>query len=201
MSDTVPEASAENADRARRPREGGQGLRSVARDQGPVVGAARGARLPQLRRQALLHPVRIDDAGAAHRRPPGGQQISLRLLVGVSPSFHVVSADRRAAVRQASQARRHRHRHAARHPHRLHQARHRPSRRHGANDRRPADHQRPAGEARRPKPPRHGPGRRQFAVRIAARPRALRFPRRGRRRQDVLPGAGRPRNPAQRPHL
>ena len=49
--------------------------------------------------------------------------------------------------------------------------------------------------------PGHGPGRRQFAVRIAARPRALRFPRPGRRRQDVLPGADRSRDPAQRPDL
>ena len=59
-----------------------QGLRPVARDQGPAVGAARGARLPQLHRQAVLHPVGIDDAGPAHRRPAGGQQISLWLVVG-----------------------------------------------------------------------------------------------------------------------
>ena len=48
------------------------------------MGAARRARLPQLRRQALLHPVRIDDAGPAHRRPARGHQISLRLVLGVA---------------------------------------------------------------------------------------------------------------------
>jgi hypothetical protein len=49
-------------------------------------GAPGRARLPQLRRQALLHPVGIDDAGAAQGRPAGGQQISLWLVVGVAPA-------------------------------------------------------------------------------------------------------------------
>ena len=87
MTETVPEAE-------RRPRgavpaaekKESTRLRHLARDQGPVVGAAGGARLPQLRRQAILHPVGIDDAEPAQGRPAGGQQISLRLVVGRPPA-------------------------------------------------------------------------------------------------------------------
>ena len=83
MTDTVPEATAETP--AVLPPREGKRLGPVARDPRAPVGAARRARLPQPRRQTLLHPVRIDDAGAAHRRPAGGHQISLWLVVGVSP--------------------------------------------------------------------------------------------------------------------
>ena len=78
-----PRGSAERTGRAAR-RKGREGLRLVARDQGPAVGAARRARVPQLHRQALLHPVGIDDAGAADGRSAGGHQISLWLVLGVA---------------------------------------------------------------------------------------------------------------------
>ena len=51
---------------------------------GLSLGAAGGARLPQLHRQAVLHPVGIDDARPAQGRPAGGHQISLWLVVRVA---------------------------------------------------------------------------------------------------------------------
>ena len=58
--------------------------RLVGRGQGHLLAAAGGARLPFLRRQALLHPVRIDAAGAGGRRPAGGVEIRLWLVVRVA---------------------------------------------------------------------------------------------------------------------
>ena len=58
----------------------------MGRDQGDLLAGPRRARLPQPHRQALLHPVRIDDAGAAGRRPAGGHQISLWLVLGHRPA-------------------------------------------------------------------------------------------------------------------
>ena len=113
-----------------------QGLRTVARDQGPAVGAARGARLPQPDRQAVLHSVGIDDAGPAHRRPAGGQQISLWLVLGEPELPRPAAADRAGCsaampergdiviVTPPGTA------------HRLYQARDRPARRHAADGRR-----------------------------------------------------------------
>ena len=109
--------------------KGKQRVRFVARDQGAALAAPRRARFPQLHRQAVLHPVRIDDARPAHRRPAGGQQISLWLVLRLSdlpqsgrhlqilvpgrspwhrPPFHA-----RPPVRQHARARRRRHRHPA----------------------------------------------------------------------------------------
>ena len=71
--------------RRRQPREAGRrsaaGTDWWARGQGHLLAGPRGARLPQLHRQALLHPVRIDAARAAGRRPAGRDQISLWLVV------------------------------------------------------------------------------------------------------------------------
>ncbi len=83
MTDTVPEASAD-ADPAapagrRRARAPPSGARSRA-----CSGSCSPCCLPQLHRQALLHPVGIDDAGPAEGRPAGGQQISLWLVLGVA---------------------------------------------------------------------------------------------------------------------
>ena len=46
-----------------------------------------------------------------------------------------------------------------------------------------------------------GPDRHQLAVRVGPRSGAVQLSGQGRRREDVLPGAGRPRDAARRPHL
>ena len=116
------------------PRE--EGHRLVGRDQGDLLADPRRARLPQLHRQALLHPVRIDDAGPAGRRPAGGQQISLWLVLGLArASTSCRTAQGRlwgalpergdvVIVTPPGQSSR------------LYQARHRPARRHDRADRR-----------------------------------------------------------------
>ena len=159
------------------------------------MGAAGGARLPQLRRQALLHPVGIDDAGAAQGRPAGGQQISLRLVVG-EPELPRPAALAGAAARQDAGTRRHRHRHSARQQRGLYQAGDRPARRHDRGAGRTPGPQWPNGALAAA---RSGadPGRCQRPLRA----RIFRITGPRRRRQGLLPAADRSRNFAQRRQL
>ena len=140
----------------------------VARDPRHLLAGARGARLPQLHRQALLHPVRIDAAGAAGRRPAGRHQISLWLVVHLaSPSptrsrswkdlvlqaaagklGRAIAVREGPAVRPPARARRRRHRHPAGAQPGLYQARHRPARRPDRGARRRRPDQQCAGQAR-----------------------------------------------------
>ena len=132
------------------------------RSQGDLLAAARRARLPLLRRQALLHPVGIDDAGPAQGRPAGGQQIPLWLVLGLAQLPHLPALGGPDLGRAAA-ARRHRHRHPARQQFRLYQAGDRPARRHHPADRRPGLPERRAA------PPRGAaagddPGRRKYPL-------------------------------------
>ena len=84
LTDT-PDEDRTNARRTRRrAAKKASGTDWWARAQGDLLADPRRPRLPQLHRQALLHPVRIDDAGAAQGRPAGRQQISLWLVLGVA---------------------------------------------------------------------------------------------------------------------
>ena len=180
-------------------RDGEEGHRLVGRDQGDLLADPGRARLPQLHRQALLHPVGIDDAGAAQGRPAGGQQISLRLVVGVALLPHL-PARRGAGLGPAARARRHRHRHPAFRPRRqfgLYQARHRPARRPHRADRRRRLSERPPAA---PRAPAADPAadRREFALRPR---RARQRPGARPRRPALLPARHRPRISPQRPPL
>ena len=62
----------------------------VARDPRAGADAARRAGVPFFHRQAVLHPVGLDDAQPAGRRPAGGQQVSLSAGAGFRRAFHVL---------------------------------------------------------------------------------------------------------------
>src|SRR3546814_2523966 len=86
------------------------------------------ARHPQLRRQALLYPVRFDDADPAQRRPADRQQISLWLVLFVGQLLPRAQG-RGADLRQAARTRRHRRALTSDDAPRLYQARDRLARR------------------------------------------------------------------------
>ncbi len=182
-----------------------------------ILGAARGARLPQLHRQALLHPVGIDDAGLLTGRPAGGHQISLRLVLRVAD--HPQSGWRSSARWSCRPVEPWgitlpfmKGRVLGRLPERGDIVIVTPPGRNEdyikrviglpgdtlADDRRHVDHQRQAGEARR-RARRRSSRSTQLAVRDDRRLRAAPLPRSGPDRATDLPGADRPRNPAQRP--
>ena len=105
-----------------------------ARDQGDLLADPGGARLPQLRRQALLHPVRIDDARACSK---GDRLVVSKYPYGWSLGRRRASTSCRAwsgrLLRAAAGARRRRHRHAAAAATiGLYQAGDRPARRHAS---------------------------------------------------------------------
>ncbi len=148
----------------------------MGRAQGHLLADPRRPRLPQLHRQALLHPVRIDDAGPAQGRPARRQQISLRLVLGVAELPHI-AALAGPAVRPDAGARRHRHPHPAGRDVRLYQAGHRAARRHSGDARRHPLHQRPGREARASAGgagSRSTPTRRAISAAIRARSPTLR---------------------------
>ena len=137
--------------------------RLVGGGQGHVLADPGRARLPQLHRQALLHPRESMLPGLRGRRPAGGQQIRLWLVVRLAddpqsgrdlPQRWCCASrrragpsscrSRRAAVRAAARARRRGDRHPAGHQQRLYQARDRPA-------------GRPAGGARRRGHPQRRP--------------------------------------------
>ena len=132
--------------RKRGPAKGQAEDRLVRRGQVDLLAAASRAGLPQLRGQAVLHPVPIDDARPCKGRPAGGHQIPLWLVVGLA-KLPPVAADEQPAVRTHGQTRRCRDRHAS--PARAGHIKRvvRPSRRHDRDGRRHADDQRLSGGA------------------------------------------------------
>ncbi len=168
----------------------------VGRDQGHLLADPGGAGVPQLHRQAVLHPQRIDAARSARRRSAGGEQISVRLFVRVADVSHDAVREG-AAVRQPARTRRRGDRHPAGHADRLYQARHRPARRPAGGARRAGDPERRAGEARAA-PLCRSAGRRQFDLRPE---RISRRAADAARRRPRLPFADRHRDAAGRAQL
>ncbi|KAK0348979.1 hypothetical protein LTR94_034996, partial [Friedmanniomyces endolithicus] len=115
----------------RRPAAGKQGARRqlVSRIEEHRPADPGRAGLPQLHRQALLHSIRIDDAGAADRRPAGGEQIPLWLVLCLAQLPPPALPERTGAGSPARTGR-HRHRVPAESARGLYQAGDRPARRH-----------------------------------------------------------------------
>ncbi len=91
LNETVPEATAaeqKSAASSRRMEDKGSALWREIKGLFWVLLAV--LAFHSLDRQAFLYPVGIDDAGPADGRSAGRHQISLWMVVGQSPSFHII---------------------------------------------------------------------------------------------------------------